>query len=134
VRGAADIVARNKPAAPAAQPRVGEDLLGTPAAILNEAVEDELIKINPACSRRLSISAPAPARTFLEVCASDTYARLRWRPERGAGAHATDSLTTKTAAGSRGTGAGSPRRRASSTFVAAAPAATGSWRIVVSGG
>ena len=42
-------------------------LLGTLAAVLDEAVEDEHIKVNPARSRRLSISAPAPARSFLEI-------------------------------------------------------------------
>ncbi|MBA3807944.1 MAG: tyrosine-type recombinase/integrase [Solirubrobacterales bacterium] len=42
-------------------------LLGALAAILDEAVEDELIEVNPARSRRLKIHVPKPKRTFLEM-------------------------------------------------------------------
>ena len=48
------------------------------AAILDEAVEDELIDVNPARSRRLRIHVPKPKRTFLEMdelaCVEDAAA------------------------------------------------------------
>jgi integrase len=53
-------------------------LLNGLAAILDEAVEDELIDVNPARSRRLRIHVHKPKRTFLEMdelaCVEDAAA------------------------------------------------------------
>jgi integrase len=42
-------------------------LIGRLAAILDEAVEDELIERNPARGKRMRIRVPKPKRTFLEL-------------------------------------------------------------------
>jgi integrase len=42
-------------------------LIDTLTAILDEAVEDRLITVNPAHSRRMRIKVPKPRRTFLET-------------------------------------------------------------------
>jgi integrase len=41
-------------------------LIGTLAAILDEAVEDEHIPVNPARRKRMKVKVPKPLRTFLE--------------------------------------------------------------------
>src|SRR5437762_46516 len=42
-------------------------LIDTLAAILDDAIEDELIDRNPARGKRMRVRVPKPARTFLEM-------------------------------------------------------------------
>jgi integrase len=54
---------RRKPLGPASI----RDVLQVLGAILDEAVEDELLESNPARGKRMRVRVPKPARTFLEM-------------------------------------------------------------------
>lgn len=56
------------PATQAAWTRVDSgDVLQGLGAILDEAVEDELLESNPARGKRMRVRVPKPVRTFLEM-------------------------------------------------------------------
>jgi integrase len=57
--------ARNRRVQPLGRSSIAK-LIGTLAAILDEAVEDDRIPVNPARKKRMKVKVPKPRRTFLE--------------------------------------------------------------------